>query len=1030
MDPLSILSLTGNLLKLLSCGRDMINLAKEIHRSPAGAAKADESAASIAKRSQALSQAVRLDTSSSLLTEDQQRLCDAASECEKICSELGEELSKSRRGKGKKCAIVSVWLAVRSRFARDKIKELEERLARCEGQMSAQLLHIMQSDFKATWAEFLATSATNQTHITAVQEGVDILRQGLQVSSLDEAVLQQLRGILDTSEENILRRRQNQILRALRFDSMNDRFAGVSDAHERTFEWMFNEHVPDPHTPVDDKIEYSHPTDRCLRLEARDKFVKWLEARPVSPQDAVFHILGKPGAGKSTLMKYLSRHEKTRTHLRRWSGDKELVVGFFFFWKPGSDPQKSQRGLVRSLLYSILSDARDLIPTAFPTQWPDTQSLTDGLVILEQHHIEEAFNKIIRQPQTYDRYRFGFFLDGLDEFEDKLHHKTKQQLVALILGWVRESKGQIKVIASSRHHVEFESGFDKSPGIRLQDLTRPDMATVVAGRLAEIQCFAGITSVDSLTLFMIESRILEKAQGVFLWVTLVLRGVEAGIIQGDSWRALEQKIDALPVELEDLLQCMFDGIDSSDRAKALLTFAAVEHRSICSSGFPLWLYSFLGDIVLDPDFVTKQPPSMATHEQIEVQLIKSKRQVYGVCKGLLEVIGRDNSLFVDFTHRSVVEFLKQPKIKKETHRLAGYHGHLHILWQCFLGCVKIIGFPNSHDNEFAYNVCMVIQEYLSSTCQTQQQGPERRDERRICDFLDHLIECVEGRKRFQYAFFEANEASGGENSSGVSPAVELSVYIVTETCLYEYVSRYKKRFAKILNDFHVMPSLWISCRNSPSIGGRRWLEMIHIILDGETVSPKGAAIYLTQSIALYLSRLKTDIGRFLSPKSCDGDGDPCVYFPGKVDPAVFLAYILHGGDMAISINFAPDGKEMQYCKMDVITDSFPMELSIVAEGFPKAFLLAAHPLWFQDIVEMVFSGRTLALFREMIDERNKYPDLDDWQAGIRLREKFGTAAQVWDECQNFMEESCLNVIMDYKCPLPPEEDILTDVSGR
>ncbi|KUI62737.1 hypothetical protein VP1G_09853 [Cytospora mali] len=813
MDPLSLLSLTGHLLKLLSCGRDMVILAKETHRSPAGAAKADQNAASIAKRSQALSQAVRLDTPSSLLTEDQQRLCDAASECEKVCSELEEELS--------------------NRFARDKIRELEERLARCEGQMSAQLLHIMQD----TWADFLATSETSRSHITAVREGVDILRQGLQVSSLDEAVLRQLRKMLEISDENTLRRRQNQILRALRFDSMYDRFAGVSDAHERTF-------------------------DRRLQLEARDKFVRWLEAGPTTTQDAVFHVLGKPGAGKSTLMKYLSRHEKTRTHLRRWSVDKELVVGSFLFWKPGADPQKSQRGL-------------------------DTQSLMDDIVILEQQQIEEAFNKIIRQPQTYNRCRFGYFLDGLDEFKDKLHHKTRQQLVALILGWVKESNGHIKVIASSRHYVEFESVFKRSPGIRLQDLTESDMAAVVTGRLAEIQGLTSIASVDCSTLSMIKSNLLEKAQGVFLWVTLVSRSVEAGILQGDSWRALEQKIDTLPVELENILQCILDDISASDRTKAFLTFAAVEHRSSFVGGFPLWLYSFMGDIVLDPDFVTKQPPSIVTYDQFKVQLIKSKRQVYGMCKGLLEVIGRDISFTIDFTHRSVVEFLKHPKIEKETHKLAGSFGHIHILWQCFLGCVKMIGFPNSYDNEFAYNVSLVIQEYLTSTCQTQQQDPERQGGRRICDFLDHLIECVEGRKR-------------------------------------------------------------------------------------ETVSPKGAAIYLTETIAFYLSRLRTDIRQFLSPKRWDGDGNYDVYFSGKVDPAVFLACILHGGYMAIFINFVPDGEEMQYYQMDVITDSFPMNLRIVAEGFPEAFLLTARPggfdqpLWLQDIVEKIFSGRTLALFREMI----------------------------------------------------------------
>lgn len=77
---------------------------------------------------------------------------------------------------------------------------------------------------------------------------------------------------------------------------------------------------------------------------------------------------------------------------------------------------------------------------------------------LKQDEIEKAFNTVIRHPQTYALYRFAFFLDGLDEFEDNLQHNTKQDLVSLILGWVKDSDNQIKIIVSSRHHVEFVNG--------------------------------------------------------------------------------------------------------------------------------------------------------------------------------------------------------------------------------------------------------------------------------------------------------------------------------------------------------------------------------------------------------------------------------------------------------------------------------------------------------------------------------------------------------------------------------------------
>lgn len=55
MDPLSILSLAGAVLKLLSHGKEMVTLASEIHSSDAGVTEANERAAELASRTHALS---------------------------------------------------------------------------------------------------------------------------------------------------------------------------------------------------------------------------------------------------------------------------------------------------------------------------------------------------------------------------------------------------------------------------------------------------------------------------------------------------------------------------------------------------------------------------------------------------------------------------------------------------------------------------------------------------------------------------------------------------------------------------------------------------------------------------------------------------------------------------------------------------------------------------------------------------------------------------------------------------------------
>jgi hypothetical protein len=70
-------------------------------------------------------------------------------------------------------------------------------------------------------------------------------------------------------------------------------------------------------------------------------------------------------------MRYLYDHERTRELLTTWSGSKPLDIAAYFFWNSGTSEQKSQIGLLRSLLHEILSVHRDLIPDAFPNERKD-----------------------------------------------------------------------------------------------------------------------------------------------------------------------------------------------------------------------------------------------------------------------------------------------------------------------------------------------------------------------------------------------------------------------------------------------------------------------------------------------------------------------------------------------------------------------------------------------------------------------------------------------------------------------------------
>ena len=82
----------------------------------------------------------------------------------------------------------------------------------------------------------------------------------------------------------------------------------------------------------------------------------------------------KPGSGKSTLMKFLVGHEMTYKLLSQWAYDhgSELVLASHFFWNTGTHIQKSQDGLLRTILYRLALEwpevVVDLVPDHFKTE--------------------------------------------------------------------------------------------------------------------------------------------------------------------------------------------------------------------------------------------------------------------------------------------------------------------------------------------------------------------------------------------------------------------------------------------------------------------------------------------------------------------------------------------------------------------------------------------------------------------------------------------------------------------------------------
>lgn len=123
--------------------------------------------------------------------------------------------------------------------------------------------------------------------------------------------------------------------------------------------------------------------------------------------------------------------------------------------------------------------------------------------------------------------------------------------------------------------------------------------------------------------------IISKADGVFIWVSLILRQIEDGLVNGDGLHDIQRKIDSLPTELEDMFTHLLDSILSADRRKsfAMLLFVRAMHH--IDRERTLLRLSFLEDY-LDGDSVDSVGYTKVLREQAIMQRLSELESVYMV----------------------------------------------------------------------------------------------------------------------------------------------------------------------------------------------------------------------------------------------------------------------------------------------------------------------------------------------------------------------------------------------------------------
>ncbi|PMD33834.1 hypothetical protein L207DRAFT_535085 [Hyaloscypha variabilis F] len=423
------------------------------------------------------------------------------------------------------------------------------------------------------------------------------------------------------------------LLQSLRFSTMENRFEEIEPAHRTTYEWIF----------------------RSPAAQSRwSDFPHWLEEGT-----GIYWINGKAASGKSTLMRFICDNPRTTVLLEHWSKPKQLIIATHFFWYSGTKDQRSYTGLLRALLFKILQQSRYLIRVIFPDKWAkhygnpakvdqDPESWTLPRLI-------EAFEHLFQQASH--ELRFCLFVDGLDEYDG-------DSFDIIDLFTRISTLSNVKLCLSSRPLYEFVRMFRSFPKLRLQDLNFGDIKRYVDDELGDNYLMQELQRKEPEEAPKLVLEIIDKADGVFLWVKLVVLSLLRGLRNSDQIFDLQRRLRLLPPSLEDLFSHILGRLEpvyleQSSRIFQIFVASLLSDKPLTSLELSLAEEPDATSLLLSRTEHLSEAQIVSRIELVDIWLVTR-------CGGLIEAIISSDPLAVSpnlsYLHRTVRDFLELPQI--------------------------------------------------------------------------------------------------------------------------------------------------------------------------------------------------------------------------------------------------------------------------------------------------------------------------------------------------------------------------------
>ncbi|KAK3695658.1 hypothetical protein B0T22DRAFT_478288 [Podospora appendiculata] len=348
MDPLAVLSIAAAVAQFIDFTAGVISAGSGIFRSAKGAAADNLALEAVCSNLVALGDQLDIAIDARGLSHSARGLKQLSAQCKSDCNELLTLLDKvkvqvgsagpQRLWKSIKAGLGTAWNA-------RVIQDFEKRLERAQRLM---VLHV---------GSFVSDQVASLDDTLRAMDRDSMRMQIDQSSKLDNIS----KGLQD-----------------LRLDLTTQSGADTGNLNAP----KILQRVAPPQLPISagSPPRYSRGTRPNVSLVFTSVLSDWLHSG-----SGIFWVFGRAGSGKSTLMKFLADEPGTCEALVQWAEPKQAVIVAHYFWSAGTPMQRSQHGLLQSLLSMVLSE------------------LNSALSAIAVHQGLPA--------------KFCFIIDGLNEFE-------------------------------------------------------------------------------------------------------------------------------------------------------------------------------------------------------------------------------------------------------------------------------------------------------------------------------------------------------------------------------------------------------------------------------------------------------------------------------------------------------------------------------------------------------------------------------------------------------------------------------------